>query len=260
MANITDQFVTSFSELYYSTTPISGAIDESTIRSWFAATGTAQTSTVTIAGTVATGDTFTAIVGGTTFLENGASTTVGARATALAALIDADSRFGATAVAGVITIVGAAGTGTFTVTVSSTGTGTIATEVTVTFVGSTNLIPLVMEIGTLSNEATVIDTPTFGETYRGKLRGQLDGGQLDAQLYWAPRNEFHQELRTLAETGTPVYVGIKWNSDSTATNSEFVYFDSFVSSFGIDTTFDDVAKVSMTLVVDGAEHFASDDV
>ena len=117
-----------------------------------------------------------------------------------------------------------------------------------------------MEIGTLSNEATVIDTPTFGETYRGKLRGQLDGGQLDAQLYWAPRNTFHQELRTLAETGVPVYVGIKWNSDSTATNSEFVYFDSFVSSFGIDTTFDDVAKVSMTLVVDGAEHFASDDV
>ena len=47
-----------------------------------------------------------------------------------------------------------------------------------------------MEIGTLSNEATVIDTPTFGEQYRGKLRGQLDGGQLDAQLYWAPRNSF----------------------------------------------------------------------
>ena len=123
----------------------------------------------------------------------------------------------------------------------------------------THLIPLVMEIGTLSNEATVIDTPTFGEVYRGKLRGQLDGGQLDAQLYWAPRNAFHQELRELSESGTQVYVGIKWNSDASATNSEFVYFDSFVSSFGIDTTFDDVAKVSMTLVVDGAEHFASDE-
>ena len=35
MANITDQFVTSFSELYYSTTPISGAVDETKIRSWF---------------------------------------------------------------------------------------------------------------------------------------------------------------------------------------------------------------------------------
>ena len=117
-----------------------------------------------------------------------------------------------------------------------------------------------MEIGTLSNEATVIDTPTFGEVYRGKLRGQLDGGQLDTQLYWAPRNPFHQELRRLSESGKEIYVGIKWKNQAgdNAGDSEFVYFDSFVSSFGIDTTFDDVAKVSMTLVVDGAEHFAGE--
>ena len=72
-------------------------------------------------------------------------------------------------------------------------------------------VPLVMEIGTLSNEATVIDTPTFGELYRGKLRGQLDGGQLDSQLYWAPQNFVHELLRTLAENGESLSVGIKWN-------------------------------------------------
>ena len=56
-----------------------------------------------------------------------------------------------------------------------------------------------------------------------------------------------------------MYVGIKWkNQAGDNGDSEFVYFDSFVSSFGIDTTFDDVAKVSMTLVVDGAEHFAGE--
>ena len=131
MANITDQFVTSFSELYYSTTPINGTINESSIRSWFttaSTTGVAKRATVTIAGTVAAGDTFTAVVGGTTFLENGSSVTATLRATALAALINDDDRFGATASAGVITIIGATGTGDFTVTVSSTGTGTIATD------------------------------------------------------------------------------------------------------------------------------------
>ena len=116
-----------------------------------------------------------------------------------------------------------------------------------------------MEIGTLSNEATVIDTPTFGDIYKGKLRGQLDGGQLDTQLYWAPRDAAHQHLRQLSESGTRVYVGIKWKNEAgNFGDAEYVYFDSFVSSFGIDTTFDDVAKVSMTLVVDGAEHFASE--
>ena len=115
-----------------------------------------------------------------------------------------------------------------------------------------------MEIGTLSNEATVIDTPTFGEVYKGKLRGQLDGGQLDTQLYWAPRNHVHNLMRTYAEDGTQIVAGIKWRNQAVGGDSELVVFDSFVSSFGIDTTFDDVAKVSSTLVVDGAEHFASE--
>ena len=122
-------------------------------------------------------------------------------------------------------------------------------------------VPLVMEIGTLSNEATVIDTPTFGEVYRGKLRGQLDGGQLDAQLYWAPRDFVHNLMRTYAEDGNEIIAGIRWKNVAGTGNgdSELVLFDSFVSSFGIDTTFDDVAKVSSTLVVDGREYFASEE-
>ena len=142
-------------------------------------------------------------------------------------------------------------------------TGTIpATSAGLTTAGLIFLsaqVPLVMEIGTLSNEATVIDTPTFGEAFRGKLRGQLDGGQLDTQLYWAPRNFVHQTMRLLAESGAQIVAGIKWkNQAGVAGDSEFVAFDSFVSSFGIDTTFDDVAKVSATLVVDGAEYFSAE--
>ena len=120
-------------------------------------------------------------------------------------------------------------------------------------------VPLVMEIGTLSNEATVIDTPTFGEVFKGKLRGQLDGGQLDAQLYWAPRDFVHKKVREFAQDGTATLCGIKWtNASGASADAEYVIFDSFVSSFGIDTAFDDVAKASATMVVDGSEVFAGD--
>lgn len=123
---------------------------------------------------------------------------------------------------------------------------------------STFLVPLVAEIGNISNEATVIDTPEFGKKFKGKLRGQLDGGSLDAQLYWAPRDATHILLRDWAENGTAIHVGIKWKSTASDTSdAEYVYFDSFVSSFGIDTAFDDVAKASATFIVDGTEYFAA---
>ena len=119
-------------------------------------------------------------------------------------------------------------------------------------------IPNVAEIGSLSNEASVIETPTFGDSFKGKLRGQLDAGQLDTQLYWAPRNTTHLAMRNAATVGTPCSFGIKWKSDSTGTNAEHVVFDGFLSSFGIDTAFDDVAKASSTIVVNGALTFDDD--
>ena len=267
MANITDQFVTSFSQLFFSTTQIVGSDvenpTEAEVRAWFDASATTpeqvQVTTLALSGTATAGD-FNLTVDGTSFVIASTATT--------AALVAADIRTGLIGLIDItvsgsganVILTGAAGKGDFVVSAATPQNGITLSETVVSFTvasGGTQLVPLVMEIGTLSNEATVIDTPTFGEKFRGKLRGQLDGGQLDAQLYWAPRNTIHQALRTAAEDGTQVYVGIKWNSDASATDSEFVYFDSFVSSFGIDTTFDDVAKVACTFVVDGAEHFAS---
>ena len=267
MANITEQFVTSFSELYFSTTRIVAndveSPTEAEVRSWFDASATTpeqvQVTTLALSGT-ATAGTYNLTVDGTTFAiastETAAADVAGDIRDGLIGLIDID----ATVSGDSLVLTGRAGKGDFVVSAATPQNGLTISETVVSFVvasGGTQLVPLVMEIGTLSNEATVIDTPTFGEKFRGKLRGQLDGGQLDAQLYWAPRNAIHQELRVAAEDGTQVYVGIKWNSDANSTDSEFVYFDSFVSSFGIDTTFDDVAKVACTFVVDGAEHFAS---
>ena len=115
-------------------------------------------------------------------------------------------------------------------------------------------VSLVAEIGSIANEANVIDVPEFGATFKGKLRGQLDAGQLDSVLYWAPRLADHLSIRTAAETGSVVYVTVKWIDGA---NVEYVTFKGFVSSFGIDTAFDDVAKANCTFIIDGALVFVS---
>ena len=221
MANITDQFVTSFSELHINAATVSAGITGSSIRDFFTGGVSTTPTTITLGVAIALAADETLVLTDTT---------------------GTDIYFKSSAI------------------VASATYNTIAELLAVSTVSFHSAqVPLVMEIGTLSNEATVIDTPTFGELYRGKLRGQLDGGQLDSQLYWAPQNFVHELLRDLAENGESLSVGIKWNRTAEGTDSEFVVFNSFVSSFGIDTTFDDVAKVSSTFVVDGAEHFASDE-
>jgi len=115
-------------------------------------------------------------------------------------------------------------------------------------------VTLIAEIGSIANEANIIDVPEFGATYKGKLRGQLDAGQLDTVLYWAPRNTEHLALQAAAVSGATQYVTIKWIDGS---NVEYVTMKTFVSSFGIDTSFDDVAKANVTFAIDGALTFVS---
>ena len=279
-----NQFVTSFSELYIRTgafTDANGLVISGTgagflpsaesVRDWFVDDGIGTTEkvvTLTIAGTVANNDEYVVTLGGVDFTATvPAAGTVSPTtlATQFRTLIGNNANYTVgTGNAGIITITGVDAGDYSTVFSATVGSATGIFVVTTPFVqgvGATIEIPLVMEIGTLSNEATIIDVPTFGEEFRGKLRGQLDGGQLDVQLYWAPREAVHLAIRQFAQRGTAVSVGIRWRptSDAAAADTELVVFDSFVSSFGIDTTFDDVAKVSATMVVDGAEHFASGD-
>ena len=230
MANITDQFVTSFSELHINATTVATDIADSAIYTFF-------------------GEGVT----GTGVVINGSTIVIPAGTESAPTVILVTDTTGTQLVFNYV--------GTEITTAIYTSVDALVTALNLTTNVSTFVsaqVPLVMEIGTLSNEATVIDTPTFGELYRGKLRGQLDGGQLDSQLYWAPQNFVHSLLRDLAENGESLSVGVKWNRTADGADSEYVVFNSFVSSFGIDTTFDDVAKVSSTFVVDGREHFASD--
>jgi hypothetical protein len=272
MANLSNKFVTSFSELYFRPSLLTSG-EKSSPKTWFAATGAGSTAKVfTVATTVTTASAgtlvlrYTNVATGTTD-----SIAVPVAGSATAATIAGDIKTALATNADFTN--GSVTTGSFDATlVASAGDASLVVEDTVTGVtvaisvatpyaagsGATLLIPNVMEVGSLSNEATVIETPTFGEAFKGKLRGQLDAGQLDAQLYWAPRNSTHLAMREAATNGTACSFGIKWKSDAAGSNAEYVVFDGFLSSFGIDTSFDDVAKASSTMIVDGALTFADD--
>jgi hypothetical protein len=214
---IQNKFVTSFSELYLGGSIVPGGIDESAVRTWFTVPGSSAEAV----------DTGVVAANGVVYLES------------VTGVVDYRVYF-------------KHATG-----LTLSGAQTIKTLLGSGFTVEYCKIPLLSEIGSLSNEATVIDVPEFGERFKGKLRGQLDGGQLDTTLYWAPRETAHLLIRELASGGAKVGAGIKWLPDDvTGTKGELVVFNSFVSSFGIDTAFDDVAKVNSTLVVDGAESFA----
>ena len=271
MANLSSKFVTSFSELYFRPTGLLTA-ELAAPKTWFAATGTSPTAkvlTVTVTVTTAVAGTLvlrykneaTGVIDSIAVTIASAANQAAISASIKAALdANADITTG-TATSGVFSATLLASAGDSTIVVDDAVGVTVAVTVGTAFVagaGATLLIPNVMEVGTLSNESTVIETPTFGETFKGKLRGQLDAGQLDAQLYWAPRNSTHLAMREAATLGTACSFGIKWKSDAVGTTAEYVIFDGFLSSFGIDSTFDDVAKASSTMIVDGALTFADD--
>jgi hypothetical protein len=219
---INNKFVTSFSELYLGAPVTAGGITESAVDSWFNAPTTSPVAAASTA--VAVGE----------FCHLASTTGV----SDLKVHFKNSTAASISPTAADLTAVGLLGLG-FTVEHCK--------------------VPLLSEIGSLSNESSVIDVPEFGERFKGKLRGQLDGGQLDATLYWAPREPAHLLIRELASSGAAIAAGIRWLPDDLSTSKgELVVFNSFVSSFGIDTAFDDVAKVSSTLVVDGAESFAEE--
>ena len=121
------------------------------------------------------------------------------------------------------------------------------------------LIPAVAEMGTVGNESNIIEVSAFGEEFKGKLAGQSDSGSIDCSLNWSPRNAVHVALREAATSKVPMSMGIKWKSDAAGTNAEYVIFNGLVSSFSIETGFDDVVKASSTIAIDGATHFDSED-
>ena len=269
--NLSTKFVTSFSELYIRTSVMQDG-EKADPSTWFtiaAATPAAKQFTVALTGTGFAADGVVSFVIQGSGIISDAIISVTSAATTLANLrTDLATKFlesplvsGATVANGVITVVLETAAGDAVITVDEVVDAALIADVqkSVDFssgtAGSTRLIPNVMEIGTLSNEATIIETPEFGAAFKGKLRGQLDAGQLDAQLYWAPRNSVHLAMREAATDGTKCSFGIKWMSDNSNTDAEYVVFDGFLSSFGIDTTFDDVAKASSTMIVDGELYF-----
>lgn len=111
----------------------------------------------------------------------------------------------------------------------------------------------IMDLGTIANEANVIDVPEFGQEYAGKLVGQLNAGTLDLTIAWNPGDTGHAALKSAVTNKTKHLFAVRWTSDGT--DNDYVAFNAYVASFGIETTIDDAVKASVSLAIDGQLHF-----
>ena len=116
------------------------------------------------------------------------------------------------------------------------------------------LVSKIIDLGTISNEANVIDVPEFGQDYAGKLVGQLNAGTIDMSVAWNPSDVQHVALQSAVTAKTLYTYAIRWD-DGGGVNFEYVGFNAYVASFGIETTIDDAVKASVSLAIDGQLHF-----
>ena len=112
----------------------------------------------------------------------------------------------------------------------------------------------IIDLGTIQNEANVIDVPEFGQDYAGKLIGQLNAGTLDMSVAWDPSNTEHGVLKNAVTSKSRYSYVIRWD-DGGGTNFEYVGFNAYASSFGIETSIDDAVKASVSLAIDGQLYF-----
>lgn len=112
----------------------------------------------------------------------------------------------------------------------------------------------IIDLGTIQNEANVIDVPEFGQEYAGKLIGQLNAGTLDMSVAWDPSDVQHGVLQNAVTGKTRNTYAIRWD-DGGGINFEYVGFNAYVASFGVETTIDDAVKASVSLAIDGQLHF-----
>lgn len=130
---------------------------------------------------------------------------------------------------------------------------TTLTHAIVTGAGYSSIAKII-DMGTISNESNVIDVPEFGQDYAGKLVGQLNAGTLDMAVAWDPSDTQHIQLKDAVTAKTLLTYSIQWN-DGGGSNFEYVGFNAYVATFGIETTIDDAVKANVSLAIDGGLFF-----
>jgi hypothetical protein len=144
---------------------------------------------------------------------------------------------------------------TTTVTDVTTLETTSTTNTDVTEIpGTWQTIAKIIDLGTIQNESNVIDVPEFGQDYAGKLVGQLNAGTLDMSVAWDPGDTEHGVLQAAVTAKSRYTYAIRWD-DGGGTNFEYVGFNAYVASFGVETTIDDAVKASVSLAIDGQLYF-----
>jgi hypothetical protein len=90
--------------------------------------------------------------------------------------------------------------------ISTVGLSEMATVATYTSIAK------IIDLGTIQNEANVIDVPEFGQDYAGKLVGQLNAGTLDMSVAWDPSDSNHIVLQGAVTAKTRKLYIIDWLS------------------------------------------------
>lgn len=97
--------------------------------------------------------------------------------------------------------------------VSTVGLGEMAST------GTYTSIAKIIDLGTIQNEANVIDVPEFGQDYAGKLVGQLNAGTLDMSVAWDPSDANHIVLKDAVTNKTRFLYIINWWSGGYGANT-----------------------------------------
>lgn len=80
----------------------------------------------------------------------------------------------------------------------------------------------IIDLGTIQNEANIIDVPEFGQEYAGKLVGQLNAGTLDMSVAWNPSDTQHIALKDAVTNKTLHGFIINWWSGGYSTDQTAV--------------------------------------
>lgn len=94
-------------------------------------------------------------------------------------------------------------------------------------------------------DVTAQDSPNRTKEY---IAGFIETGELDAEFFFDPNNEVHQELWALKESGTTV----SWQVIAPDTEDTTFDFEAFVTALEVNFPVEDALTCSMTIKLSGA--------
>lgn len=112
----------------------------------------------------------------------------------------------------------------------------------------------VQSVGEITDEATIIDVPSYGSQYLRKVVGSKNAGSLEIVVNIIPdatAAPIQQALRDAYASGVSVAVQVQMLNEAGDAGDE-VTFNGLVSSASITNEFDSVRTQTFNIAIDGA--------